>query len=97
MQPDARSAANKSAPGQAPSSSHHGRRPASETETAGGSSSAAKIERYEKALREIGLPKHVPDHFNREEFWKHLAAKRSEVARDALGVTAEELILDAIK
>jgi hypothetical protein len=58
---------------------------------------AAKIERYEKALREIGLPAHVPHvprGFDPLDWWRHTACKRGEIARDALGVTAEDLIRD---
>lgn len=54
--------------------------------------SVAKIDRYEKALREIGLPAHVPQGFDPLDWWQHTASKRGEVARDALGVTAEDLI-----
>lgn len=49
-------------------------------------------DRMRDALEEIGLPGHVPDGFDPLEWWQHTACKRGEIARDALGVTAEELI-----
>lgn len=54
-----------------------------------------EIERLRTVLREIGLPTHVPAHFDPLDFWKHTACKRGEIAREALGVSAEELIRDA--
>lgn len=56
---------------------------------------ATKIRRYEKALREIGLPKHLPEHFDPLDWWRHEACKKGEIARDALDVSAEQLILAA--
>lgn len=52
------------------------------------------VDRLETALREIGLPQSVPEHFDPLDWWRHTACKRGEMARNALGVTAEELILN---
>lgn len=52
-------------------------------------------ERYEKALRQIGLPMSVPPHFEPLDWWRHMASRRAEIARDALAVSVEELILGA--
>lgn len=51
-----------------------------------------RLAKAESALEEIGLPGHVPEGFDPLEWWQHTACKRGEIARDALGVTAEELI-----
>lgn len=53
----------------------------------------AAVEQYEAALREIGMPSHVPADFDPLDWWQHTASKKGEIARDALGVTVEELIL----
>lgn len=52
-----------------------------------------RAELLRKALREIGMPESVPEHFDPLDWWRHTACKRGEAARAALGVTAEELIL----
>ncbi len=50
----------------------------------------AKVPALVEALRQIGTPRHVPEHYDANDWWHHRASKCGELAREALAVWESE-------